>query len=64
MTLAYTGKFSLSTDVISQHLMDETLLLNVTGLAYYRLDSLGGSLWQLLEEYRDMETVVAELISF
>ena len=61
MALPNAGRFSVSPDVISQQYMGETMLLNVKTLVYVRLDSLAGSLWQLLEKFDDLDSVFAEL---
>ena len=61
MTLNYSGKFSVSPDVISQEYMGETMLMNTKTLVYIRLDQLAGSLWHLLEEKDDVEAVFRDL---
>ena len=35
--------------------------MNTKTLVYIRLDRLAGSLWQLLEQHDDVETVMVEL---
>ncbi len=62
MALMFSGKFTVSPDVISQQYLEETILLNVKSLVYIRLDSLAGCLWQLLEQHDDIETVFCNLI--
>lgn len=57
MALLFSGKFSLSPDVISEHMLGETLLMNTQTLVYIRLDSLAGSLWRLLERHETIEDV-------
>ena len=61
MALNYSGKFSVSPDVISQEYMGETMLMNTKTLVYIRLDQLAGSLWQLLEKNDDVDAVFREL---
>ncbi|MFT5140631.1 MAG: hypothetical protein ACI9H8_001714 [Lysobacterales bacterium] len=61
MALLFSGKFTVSPDVISEQVLDETLLLNIKTLVYIRLDSLAGSLWQLLTSHHDVESVYSEL---
>lgn len=61
MALLFSGKFTVSPDVISQQYLEETMLLNVKTLVYIRLDALAGSLWQLLGTHDDIESVFIEL---
>ena len=61
MALLFSGKFTVSPDVISEQVLDETLLLNTKTLVYIRLDPLAGSLWQLLTRHHDVESVFCEL---
>jgi len=61
MALLFTGKFTVSPEIISEHSLGETLLLNVKTLVYIRLNSLAGSLWQLLSQHDDLESVFTSL---
>jgi hypothetical protein len=58
MAQPHPGKFSISPDVMSERMLDETLLLNKRTLQYVRLDHLAGDVWALLEEHEEIETVI------
>ena len=61
MAQLFSGKFTLSPDVISEQYLEETMLLNVKTLVYVKLDALAGCLWHLLEKHDDFESVFTEL---
>jgi uncharacterized protein YkvS len=47
--------------VIYQKLNDESVILNLTTQDYYGLDDVGTSMWNLLVEKGDLESVVMQL---
>jgi hypothetical protein len=47
--------------IIYQKLNDESVILNLTTQDYYGLDDVGTSMWNLLVEKGDLESVVTQL---
>lgn len=45
-----TDRFSISDDVVSRELGNETMLLDFASNTYFGLDEVGGRIWQLLED--------------
>ncbi len=50
-------------DVIFQKLNDEAVVLNLATQDYFSLDNVGTSMWSLLVEFGNLETVVGRLSS-
>jgi hypothetical protein len=53
---------SISKDVLTQELQDETVLLDLDSENYFGLDSVGTRIWQLLNEGQDEVAIVARSI--
>lgn len=52
----------ISTDVLSQEVSGETVLLNLKSENYYGLDEVGTRVWQLLNEYDDLSVIYSILL--
>ncbi|MEP6714996.1 MAG: PqqD family protein [Terriglobia bacterium] len=61
MSVADPAAVEIGEAVIFQTLEDEVVLLNMTSQEYYGLDDVGATMWNLLIEHRDVETVVGKL---
>jgi hypothetical protein len=61
MALLFSGKFTLSPDLIWEQVFDDTILLNVKTLAYIRLYALSARAWRLLLKHDDVEAVFRAL---
>jgi hypothetical protein len=55
------AKVEPSDDVIYQDLQDEMVLLNMGDQQYFGLDDVGSSMWKLLAEHGDVDTVAERL---
>jgi hypothetical protein len=53
---------SISKDVLTQELQDETVLLDLDSENYFGLDSVGTRIWQLLNEGQDEVAIVNTLL--
>jgi hypothetical protein len=53
---------SISKDVLTQELQDETVLLDLDSENYFGLDSVGTRIWQLLNEGQDEVAIVNTLV--
>lgn len=64
MTEAWPGRVSVPPEVLSKELDGETVLLDLAGENYFKLDEVGTRVWQLLVEDGDpeqaLETVLEE----
>ncbi len=60
ITLDSTVK--VSSDVIFQQLDNEAVLLSTQSEMFFGLDSVGTQIWQLLEKYCEMRTLVQALL--
>ena len=49
--------------VLHQEIESETILLDVDAERYYGLDEVGSRVWQLLQEHRTLDPIVAALLS-
>ncbi len=52
----------VSSDVIFQQLDNEAVLLSTQSEMFFGLDSVGTQIWQLLEQYCEMRTLVQALL--
>ena len=49
MSFRLQDRFSLSSEVLSQEVMGETVLLDLEGESYFGLNEVGTRIWQLLQ---------------
>jgi hypothetical protein len=52
----------ISTEVLSQEVSGETVLLDMHSESYFGLDAVGTRIWQLLQQQPDLRTVYAALL--
>ena len=50
-------KFTISSEVLSQEVDGETVLLDLESESYFGLDEVGTRIWQLLNEGSNLQTV-------
>ncbi len=55
-------KVTISSEVLSQEVDGETVLLDLESEHYFGLDEVGTRIWQLLNETSNLETVFATLL--
>lgn len=53
---------TISPDVISQEVSGETVLLDLESENYFGLDEVGTRIWQLLQENKDLSSVVTTML--
>ena len=56
-------KVSISSDVLSQEVDGETVLLDLKSENYFGLDEVGTRIWQLLNEGSDLQNVLNTLLA-
>jgi hypothetical protein len=61
LAVSVPAHVEIGDSVIYQKLNDESVILNLTTQDYYGLDDVGTSMWNLLVEKGDLESVVTEL---
>ena len=59
MKLQPTDRFNISSEVLSQEVNGETVLLDLEGESYFGLNEVGTRIWQLLNS----EHTVSEMLS-
>ena len=59
MKLQATDRFNISSEVLSQEVNGETVLLDLEGESYFGLNEVGTRIWQLLNS----EHTVSEMLS-
>ena len=59
MKLQATDRFNISSEVLSQEVNGETVLLDLEGESYFGLNEVGSRIWQLLKT----ENTVSEILS-
>lgn len=52
----------ISTEVLSQEVSGETVLLDMHSESYFGLDEVGSRIWQLLQQQPDLREVYAALL--
>jgi len=55
-------KIEISPDVLSQEVSGETVLLDIKSESYFGLDPVGTRIWELLQEYGDLETTYKAML--
>ncbi|WNQ12680.1 lasso peptide biosynthesis PqqD family chaperone [Paenibacillus aurantius] len=58
-----SDRFSQVPGNIVSDMGEEKVMLSIQNGKYYNLGEIGGRIWELLEQPRTMEEVVAELVS-
>lgn len=57
MTIPLSSTFTISTEVLSQEVSGETVLLDLQSESYFGLDAVGTRIWQLLQENNHLQQV-------
>ena len=57
MTIPLSSTFTISTEVLSQEVSGETVLLDLQSESYFGLDAVGTRIWQLLQENNRLQQV-------
>ena len=52
-----------SEDVVWRNLQGESVLLDLKSGVYFGLDAVGTRIWTLLQDHRDLQAVLQELLS-
>jgi hypothetical protein len=55
-------RIALSPDVVSSELDGETILLDIRGERYFKLDPVGTRIWQLLGAHGEREPAIAAIL--
>lgn len=55
--MAMNQSITISTEVLSQEVSGETVLLDMQSESYFGLDEVGTRIWQLLQEKDDLQAV-------
>jgi len=63
MSLNLNQTIALSSDVISQEVSGETVLLDLESENYFGLDEVGTRIWQLIKETNDLKAIYEILLS-
>ena len=56
-------KITISSEVLSQEVTGETVLLDLNSESYFGLDEVGTRIWQLLREGKDLEQVSETMLA-
>ena len=62
MTKTLPRRVAPSPEVLFRELDGEAVMLDLDSEKYFGLDEVGTRIWQLLDEHRDVETVVTHLL--
>jgi len=52
----------ISSEVLTQELDGETVILDLKSESYFGLDEVGTRIWQLLQEQKDLQTITANML--
>ena len=58
-----TQTIEISSEVLTQELDGETVILDLKSESYFGLDEVGTRIWQLLQEQEDIETITATMLN-
>lgn len=62
MKLQVTDHFNISSEVISQEVNGETVLLDLEGESYFGLNEVGTRIWQLIQAGQSVGKILATLL--
>ena len=57
-----TQKIEISSEVLTQEVGGETVILDLKTESYFSLDEVGTRIWQLLQEQEDIQTITATML--
>jgi len=58
-----TQTIEVSSEVLTQEVDGETVILDLKSESYFGLDKIGTRIWQLLQEQKDLETITATMLN-
>ncbi len=58
-----TQKIEISSEVLTQEVDGETVILDLKSESYFGLDEVGTRIWQLLQEQEDIQTITATMLN-
>ncbi len=58
-----TQTINISSEVLTQEVGGETVILDLKSETYFGLDEVGTRIWQLLVEQEDIQTITATILS-
>ena len=58
-----TQKIEISSEVLTQEVGGETVILDLKSESYFGLDEVGTRIWQLLVEQEDIRTITATMLN-
>ena len=58
-----TQKIEISSEVLTQEVGGETVILDLKSESYFGLDEVGTRIWQLLQENEDIQTITATMLN-
>ncbi len=58
-----TQKIEISSEVLTQEVGGETVILDLKSESYFGLDEVGTRIWQLLQEQEDIQTITATMLN-
>ena len=53
----------ISSEVLTQELDGETVILDLKSESYFGLDEVGTRIWQLIQEQEDIQTITATMLN-
>lgn len=63
MTTDLPNQVTINDGVLYQELGDEIVIMNTANESYYSLDAVGARFWQLLEERKDMSSIIGTMLA-
>ncbi len=58
-----TQKIEISSEVLTQEVGGETVILDLKSESYFGLDEIGTRIWQLLQEQENIQTIIATMLN-
>ena len=58
-----TQKIEISSEVLTQEVGGETVILDLKSESYFGLDEIGTRIWQLLQEQKDVHTITEAMLN-
>jgi len=58
-----TQKIEISSEVLTQEVGGETVILDLKTESYFGLDEVGTRIWQLLQEQKNLQTITATMLN-
>ena len=58
-----TQTIEISSDILTQEVSCETVILDLNSESYFGLDEIGTRIWQLIQEQKDLKSVTATMLN-